>query len=361
MHVHHPASHSGKARITWLIILVLLAGALGAFVWFGSRRPGPLGGILRKAGIQTAPGQLLYTAMPNKDSAPHLTIVNADGSGEARFAVKNAAMPRVSPDGAHVVYIANPDKESFFGNLTVAKLDGSMAKQMNTEALRPVYSPDGKAIAFVSNRKNEYGVYLMCADGSWTTQLARDGADNPAFSPNSKKVAYAASGIWVVDTVGTGRAQLTKTDTWDGNPAFTSDSRIIYESEHGGKMDLFSINVDGSGKTQLTHTAAWNDDFDISPDGKQLVYVEDNQPEDQGGEVAFTHGDICLMNIDGSHRQPLTSTHANNRGPRFSPDGRWIAFNADQHGKDGIFVMRTDGSGVQRVTTGLQPIWLKGR
>jgi TolB protein len=55
------------------------------------------------------------------------------------------------------------------------------------------------------------------------------------------------------------------------------------------------------------------------------------------------------MKADGSGVTQLTNA-GNNEDPCFSPDGRYIAFTSTRDGSTGIFIMRANGEGVQRIT-----------
>lgn len=75
---------------------------------------------------------------------------------------------------------------------------------------------------------------------------------------------------------------------------------------------------------------------DVSPDGHEVVFD--------------LLGDIYTMPIAGGEARALTSGIAWNMQPRFSPDGRWIAFTSDRSGGDNIWVMSRDGSNPQQVS-----------
>jgi Tol biopolymer transport system component len=55
------------------------------------------------------------------------------------------------------------------------------------------WSPDGHRIAFRSNRNNEYGIYVMNADGSAPVRLT-EGGNYPAWSPDSRRIAFTENG-----------------------------------------------------------------------------------------------------------------------------------------------------------------------
>ena len=76
--------------------------------------------------------------------------------------------------------------------------------------------------------------------------------------------------------------------------------------------------------------------LDVSPDGK---------------EVAFDLlGDLYVMPIAGGEAKPLSTGVAWDMQPRYSPNGRWIAFTSDRGGGDNIWVMDRNGSNVRQVT-----------
>ena len=75
---------------------------------------------------------------------------------------------------------------------------------------------------------------------------------------------------------------------------------------------------------------------DVSPDGQQLVFD--------------LLGDIYLVPITGGTAQSLTSGLPWNMQPRFSPDGRHIAFTSDRAGGDNLWIMAADGSAPRAVT-----------
>src|SRR5262245_31967601 len=75
---------------------------------------------------------------------------------------------------------------------------------------------------------------------------------------------------------------------------------------------------------------------DVSPDGK---------------EIAFDLlGDIYVMPATGGEAHALTSGIAWDMQPRYSPDGKWIAFTSDRSGGDNIWVMSRDGKDAKQVT-----------
>ena len=71
---------------------------------------------------------------------------------------------------------------------------------------------------------------------------------------------------------------------------------------------------------------------DVSPDGKEVVFD--------------LLGDLYVIPIAGGEARALTSGMAWDMQPRYSPDGRWIAFTSDRGGGDNVWVLPRQGGGL---------------
>ena len=85
-----------------------------------------------------------------------------------------------------------------------------------------------------------------------------------------------------------------------------------------------------------TSEGTWTS-LDVSPDGQTIVFD--------------LLGDIYAMPIGGGPAKALTSGPAYDTQPRFSPDGKTIAFTSDRSGIDNIWLMDADGKNPQALTT----------
>ena len=141
------------------------------------------------------------------------------------------------------------------------------------------------------------------------TQAPEDQAASPAPDPAPLPAPTAAA-------AGTGTADAAKPETpkWDVNaPAGATIRQIAIDTDEGSWMDV-----------------------DVSPDGRT---------------IAFTLlGDIYTMPIAGGTPRRIAEGLAYEAQPRFSPDGRRIAFTSDRGGGDNIWVMNADGSDKRQVT-----------
>ena len=74
-------------------------------------------------------------------------------------------------------------------------------------------------------------------------------------------------------------------------------------------------------------------------------------PDYHAGRIAFSYlGDIWTANENGTGALRLTDNRARDIYPRFSPDGKWIAFSSNRHGNNDVFVIAAAGGAPRRLT-----------
>jgi Tol biopolymer transport system component/C-terminal processing protease CtpA/Prc len=144
---------------------------------------------------------------------------------------------------------------------------------------------------------------------------------NLALSPDGKKVAFAARGeIFAASAKDGGdAARVTMTAAPESQPAWSPDSRrIVYSSERSGPARLVSYDFTSSKETVLTSEGAGDDAPRFSPDGKSIAFV-------RGG------GELRVLDVaSGKDRVLAKGIIADpiqvGRPIAWSPDGRWLAF-----------------------------------
>jgi len=74
-------------------------------------------------------------------------------------------------------------------------------------------------------------------------------------------------------------------------------------------------------------------------------------PDYHNGKITFSYlGDIWTANEDGSNVQRITVHTARDEFPRFSPDGKWIAFSSNRYGNYDVFVIPAEGGQAKQLT-----------
>jgi Tol biopolymer transport system component len=169
------------------------------------------------------------------------------------------------------------------------------------------------------------------------------------------------SQTWLYDV---SRETLTRF-TFEGNynpvSVWTPDGkRIVFESAKEGPPNLFWQLADGSGGLERLTTSEYvNAPMSWSPDGHVLAYIEVSPTT--GFDIwVLEMGDHSASSGQGRKARPFLRTRFNETTPRFSPDGRWLAYISDESGRFEIYVQPYPGPGGKwQISTegGTEPVW----
>jgi serine/threonine-protein kinase len=179
----------------------------------------------------------------------------------------------------------------------------------------------------------------------------------PRISPDGTRVALAVmdqeQDIWIWDFARERLTRFTFDPGADQYPLWSPDSRrLIFTSTRVGGSNVFSQAADGTGAVeQLTEGSTLRLPQAMTPDGNSIIVREVGQQDD-----------LMLMPLQPPRRpQPLVQTMFSERNAEIVPDGRWLAYESDESGREEIYVRPfPDVSGGRwQVSTGggRMPLW----
>ncbi len=190
-------------------------------------------------------------------------------------------------------------------------------------------------------------IWVMSADGTRMVQLTDtdDYEFDPAWSPDGSKIAYSdGDDLYVMDADGTDVTQVTTSPQPDMSPTWSPNgTQLAFHSLRNANYDVYKINVNGTGETRLTTDAAFDWQPDWSPDGTRIAFASTRA----GGA-----DDVYTMSTTGTGVTRLTAHPANDTSPAWSPDGSRIAYQSSRTGNMDVFTMAAaDGSDRVQVTS----------
>lgn len=289
------------------------------------------------------------------------------GGGETRQLTNDehsSASPRWSPDGEKLAFISARDGESQIWTIDVSS--GALKKitSISTGAGDPVWSPDGKWLAFASD------VYPECKDDACNKRRAEEVAQNKVKAHVAERLLYRHWKSWkdgmrshvFVVPAGGGEARDVTPGDYDAPPfslggmtdyAFSPDSKELAFTSNHDKVEAISTNGDvwlvpvhGGAARNIT---AANHGYDgsprFSPDGKYLAYRSQVTPGFEADRFR-----LMLLDRQTGRAQSITETLDSNVDEfTFTADGKWIYLGAEDRGREPIYSVSTGGGPVKKI------------
>ena len=284
---------------------------------------------------------------------------------EDMMKLKRVGEPEVSPDGKWVIFsVVDVDlaANTKTPHVWIVPTAGGQEKEIisDQDADRPRWAPEGKRFAFISTKEGGSQVWIADFDGSAGTVTSTHKL--------TSIVTEAGGELWSPD----GKNILFTSDVYpecDGRPSDeqSCDENKLKEVEHSKvKAQIFTHllyrhwNAYKEGKRTHffvvsamieTGTNAYDqlrgiprdltpgdydapvfslggqDDYAFSPDGKEICYTSNHDKN----PAASTNNDLWIVPVSGGAAKNITADNpASDSTPLYSPDGRYIAYRAQQ-------------------------------
>lgn len=277
---------------------------------------------------------------------------------EDMFQFKRVGDPQVSPDGQFVVYTvteALKAENRTQSDLWIVPTAGGAPRRLTSAPQHDRnarWSPDGRWIAFESTRGGTSQIWLLPRDGGEAVQLTTisTGASGPVWSPTGDKLAFVSSVFPEFSDQPFAEADRLNREKAEAREKSKVKARIVTQLLYrhwdswveGYRQHIFVVGVkDGAAAgdprnvtpgdndgVPTSSTFSAGDEYAFSPDGRSLAFTAPTLPTRE--QAWSTNHDIWLVNLDTSERRQLTTNPAADGHPRFSPDGRTLAYRAQQ-------------------------------
>jgi serine/threonine-protein kinase len=166
--------------------------------------------------------------------------------------------------------------------------------------------------------------------------------------------------VWIWEIGRRIMTRVTSDAAQDVLPVWSPDGqRLVWASARGGGLsNLYWQAADGTGTVErLTDNPNSQRPSSFTPDGRRLLMAE----AAPGRRAA----DLGMLPLDGDRRVTwlAQTTAANKINGEISPDGRWLAYQSNESGRDEIFVRPFPAvdQGRWHVSTngGREPLWAR--
>lgn len=322
--------------------------------------------------------------------------------------------PALSPDGRHVAFRSTRDG----GGIFLTDIKGAGLSRLSDFGFNPAWSPDGKQIVCASEtvlrpeqrRGVQSSLWKIDVASRSPTQIYAGDAVQPSWSPSGKRIAFwrsrkengtLAPDIWTMAADGSDLKPVTSDAPIDWCPRWSPDGRFLYFlSDRAGAMNLWRVAIDeSSGKPRSVPEPQTTPSADMSVYSfarSRMAYesriitgrivakdlrtgelrtlvtmAAGRQPvgpdlSRNGQWIAFysigKQEDIYVVRADGSGMRQITDDAFHDRGPRWSADGKTIAFVSNRSGRSEVWTVHPDGSGLTQFThtedaEPIQPVW----
>jgi dipeptidyl aminopeptidase/acylaminoacyl peptidase len=257
------------------------------------------------------------------------------------MAIKRIGDAQISPDGSRVVYVVTDvDKNLNRGKRSVWAVpsSGGSSQQLITSDKNdysPRWSADGKWIAFLSTREGAPQIFVAGADGSNPRKVTGvpEGVGEFIWSPDGKTFAFTTD---VYPECGNLNCVAKRAEAEEKSKikAVIAD-RLLYRHwdsfKRGKRSHLFVVPSEGGEPKDLTpgdydvppFSLGDPTAFDFAPDSSEIIFARNTDKV----EATSTNNDLFIVSVSGGEARRITGNNpGSDTTPRYSPDGKYIAY-----------------------------------
>jgi dipeptidyl aminopeptidase/acylaminoacyl peptidase len=225
-----------------------------------------------------------------------------------------------SADGSLVTYtqtrhVIEEERSEQVSQVFLAKSAGSWRRQLTfgeKSATAPSFSPDGRFVYFRSARTGEMNIWRIPVDGGEAQPVTAWKGDigEYAISPDGKWLAFA--GVAERPEEELDKKQKRDFRVIDANPK----NHLIWLIPAAPQQDK------AAAPRRLTDPSRHVALLDWAPDSRTIVFEHRPSPS----EDVWTQADISEVDVESGTESVLVATRGAESQPRYSPDGRYVAF-----------------------------------
>ena len=318
--------------------------------------------------------------------------------------------PKFSPDGKYIAYtsLKEGNADIYIINLKSKEINRLTFDSLSDNCIG--WTNDSKNVLFTSFRGNFPGVaklYTISIKGGNPIEIGSDKASCGSYEPDGKRIVINRkstlelrkgyrgpynTNLWVFDPSKKSYKKITDFDGADRRPMWAKDGFIYYVSDKDGNFNIWRCKDDGSDKEQITFHEISNvkypyldkennkivyehnftlymldldtknsekimldfwktpvqkkvfyrryintvDDFDLSPTSMQITYS--------------VRGEIFTGPVEKGDCTQITRSPSRDKNPKWSPDGKNIAYISDKTGEEQIFIYNIETNETKQVT-----------
>jgi eukaryotic-like serine/threonine-protein kinase len=268
-------------------------------------------------------------------------------SAEVRPLIRNLGIGVVFVPPDTLLFKRGPERTLFAQRLDTEKLELAGEPVPIAQEVLAVSASAAGVVAYRTEQTARGGGQWTWIDrsGKSAGEMLQLGAA-PELSPDGRWLAFQRTGenvdVWLMELARGIATRFTSHDALDGLPIWSPDgSHIVFASNRKTKLDLYRKRADSTDTEEVLFESAENKfplDWCRCPSGEFILFRSSDNPQ--------TSDDLFAVSTIRDHNKVTVANtpHTESSG-RFSPDGRWVAYQSTETGRPEIYLQAFPGPG----------------